>query len=93
MRLKLNQNLSKPTPKKEKVVAVKAKKEPKEKRVSVTEYEKQTKEKVKENFWKEYAYAKSIAKIKVADKLTKTQLIKIVGDPEDLSVGETPGKV
>ena len=38
------------------------------------------------------AMRKSIAKVKVGDKLTKAELIKIVGDPEDLSVGETPGK-
>lgn len=83
----------KPTPKKEKVVVVKAKKEPKEKRVSVTEYEKQTKEKAAK-LWKKRmkAMRKSIAKIKVGDKLTKAELIKIVGDPEDLSVGESPGK-
>jgi len=83
----------KPTPKKEQIEKEKPKKEPKEKRLSVTEYEKQTKEK-SAKLWKKRlkAMRKSLATVKVGDKLTKAELVKLVGDSEGISIGDEPVK-
>ena len=83
----------KPAPKTEKVEKEKPKKEPKEKRLSVTEYEKQTKEK-SAKLWKKRlkAMRKSLATVKVGDKLTKAELVKLVGDSEGISIGDEPVK-
>tara|TARA_B100000900_G_scaffold406881_1_gene418644 strand:- start:1151 stop:1705 length:555 start_codon:yes stop_codon:yes gene_type:complete len=83
----------KPTPKVEKVVEEKPKKEEKKNRVSVTEYEKKTKQKSGE-LWKKRlkAMRKKMATVKVGDKLTKAELVKLVSDAEDLSVDGEPAK-
>ncbi len=83
----------KPTPKVEKVVKEKPKKEEKEKRLSVTEYEKQTKEK-SGKLWKKRlkSMRKSMATVKVGDKLTRAELVKLVGDSEGISHGDEPVK-
>ena len=83
----------KPAPKAKKSEKVEPKKEVKEKRLSVTEYEKQTKEK-SANLWKKRlkAMRNSLATVKVGDKLTKAELVKLVGDSEGISMGDEPVK-
>jgi len=85
----------KPTPKKKaaKVTKVKKEKPPKEEGLTVTEYEKQTKE-LSAKLWKKRLKAtrKSLATVKVGDKLTKAELIKLVGDSEGIPQGDEPAK-
>tara|TARA_B100000131_G_C18119011_1_gene612240 strand:- start:1364 stop:1918 length:555 start_codon:yes stop_codon:yes gene_type:complete len=84
---------AKPTPKSEKVAKEKVEKKEKEKRLSATEYEKLAKD-LSAKLWKKRikSMRKSMATVKVGDKLTKAELIKIVGDAEDLSVDGSPPK-
>jgi len=85
--------VAKTVPKKAAVVKEKPKKVEKEKQLSVTDYEKKTKEE-SSKLWKKRlkAMRKKMATVIVGDKLTKAELIKIVGDAEDLSVDGTPPK-
>ena len=84
----------KPMPKKAKVTKEEPNKETKEKRLSVTEYEKKTKEK-SSKLWKDRlkAMRKSMATVKVGDKLTKKDLVKLVGDSQGISHGKEPVKL
>ena len=86
----------KPKPKKEKVAkVVKVKKEtkPTKEKTTVVEYEKQVKDE-SAKLWKKRikAMRKSLATVKVGDKLTKVELIKLTGDVESIAIGDEKTK-
>ena len=76
-----------------KVVKVKKETKPTKGKITVVEYEKQVKDK-SAKLWKKRikAMRKSLATVKVGDKLTKTELVKLVGDSEGISIGDEPVK-
>jgi hypothetical protein len=79
-----------PKPKKKEVAVAKVKEEkkPKEEKLTVVEYEQQAKD-GSAKLWKKRikGMRKSMATVKVGDKLTTAELIKLIGDSESLAAG------